>query len=96
MPTYDYECTKCGHRFEAFQSIMDAPLKKCPSCRCGKVKRLIGSGGGIIFRGTGFYCTDYKKKSGGEPPKEETSTKPSSPAATGGDSKAKPDGGGKD
>lgn len=62
MPTYEYECTKCGHKFEAFQSIKAEALTKCPKCK-GKVKRLLGSGAGIIFKGTGFYETDYKRKS---------------------------------
>jgi putative FmdB family regulatory protein len=61
MPTYDYQCTKCGHIFEAFQSIKEHPLKECPKCK-GHLKRLIGTGGGIIFKGTGFYETDYKRK----------------------------------
>ncbi len=60
MPTYDYECTKCGYGFEKFQKMTDKPLAKCPKCQ-GKVKRLIGSGAGIIFKGSGFYATDYKK-----------------------------------
>ena len=60
MPTYDYECSSCGYKFEIFQSMSEAPKKKCP--KCGKsVKRLIGSGSGIIFKGSGFYATDYKK-----------------------------------
>jgi len=61
MPTYEYECTKCGHRFERFQSMSDPPVKTCPECR-GKVKRLIGTGAGIIFKGEGFYITDYRSK----------------------------------
>ena len=62
MPTYEYECTsaKCGHVFERFQSIADRPVQRCPLCRC-KVKRLIGTGAGIIFKGSGFYETDYKR-----------------------------------
>lgn len=60
MPTYDYECTKCGHHFEYFQNINDKHLDKCPKCK-GKLKRLIGSGAGIIFKGSGFYATDYRK-----------------------------------
>ena len=60
MPTYDYICKKCG-KFEVFQKMSDKPIKKCPKCK-GKVKRLISSGSGIIFKGKGFYCTDYKKK----------------------------------
>jgi len=62
MPTYDYECRKCGHRFEAFQGINDKPLSKCPECQ-GAVKRLIGGGLGVIFKGSGFYTTDYKRGS---------------------------------
>lgn len=62
MPTYDYECTKCGHKFEAFQQMNDKPLAKCSKCGA-KVKRLIGSGAGVIFKGSGFYATDYKKSS---------------------------------
>lgn len=65
MPTYDYQCDKCGHKFEKFQKMMDEPLKACPKCK-GKVHRLIGGGSGILFKGTGFYETDYKKKSSGE------------------------------
>lgn len=59
MPTYEYECTKCSGAFERFQSIMDKPLSRCPECK-GKLKRLIGTGAGIIFKGTGFYQTDYR------------------------------------
>lgn len=62
MPTYEYECTKCGHTFERFQSIVDAPLKRCPKCRF-KVRRLMGTGAGIIFKGSGFYQTDYRSES---------------------------------
>ncbi len=61
MPTYDYQCLDCGEAFEAFQKITDQPLKNCPNCQ-GKVKRLISSGSGLIFKGSGFYATDYKKK----------------------------------
>ncbi len=62
MPTYDYKCLDCGYIFEEFQSITDTPLTECPKCR-GQLKRLIGSGAGPIFKGTGFYHTDYKMKS---------------------------------
>ena len=62
MPSYDYECKVCGHTFETFQSMSDDPLKKCPEC--GKeLRRLIGGGLGIIFKGSGFYVTDNKKPS---------------------------------
>jgi len=62
MPTYEYECTHCGHNFEMFQKITDKHIENCPKCK-SKVKRLIGSGSGIIFKGSGFYATDYRKKS---------------------------------
>jgi putative FmdB family regulatory protein len=74
MPTYEYECSACGHRFDAFQKISDAPLSKCPKCG-KKVKRLISAGLGIIFKGSGFYTTDYKKSSSvtsAAAPKKET------------------------
>ena len=64
MPTYQYECTACSHEFEALQSMTEAKLTKCPKCKKNKLARLIGSGSGMIFKGTGFYETDYKKKSG--------------------------------
>jgi putative FmdB family regulatory protein len=60
MPTYDYECKSCGHRFELFQSITAKPLKKCAGCGRQTAKRLIGTGAGIIFKGSGFYQTDYR------------------------------------
>ena len=59
MPTYEYKCEKCEHLFEKFQNMTDEPVKKCPKCGA-KVKRLIGAGAGIIFKGSGFYQTDYK------------------------------------
>ncbi len=61
MPTYDYECTQCGHAFEAFQNISAQPLKKCPECG-GRVQRLIGTGAGFLFKGGGFYQTDYRSE----------------------------------
>jgi len=61
MPTYEYECKKCSHRFEVFQSMSDEPIKKCPEC--GKeVRRLVSGGVGIIFKGSGFYVTDKQGK----------------------------------
>jgi putative FmdB family regulatory protein len=62
MPTYDYKCAACSHQFELFESIKAKPAKKCPACG-GKVKRLPGTGGLILFKGSGFYETDYKRKS---------------------------------
>lgn len=64
MPTYEYICTKCGHELEAFQSMKEAPLTKCPACRKAGLKRKIGGGAGLIFKGSGFYITDYKKPGG--------------------------------
>ena len=63
MPTYEYACDACGHRFEAFQSIMAKPIVKCPQCGKRKVKRLISGGAGFIFKGSGFYATDYRSES---------------------------------
>ncbi len=62
MPTYEYECQSCGKRFERFQSITEEPIKECPVCD-KKVKRLIGAGAGFLFKGSGFYCTDYRSQS---------------------------------
>jgi len=60
MPTYDYRCRDCGHEFELFQSMKDRPKRKCPECGKPKLERLIGTGAGIIFKGSGFYETDYR------------------------------------
>ena len=69
MPTYEYKCMKCGYLFELFQTMTAEPVKQCPKCK-GEVKRLIGPGMGPIFKGTGFYQTDYKNT---KPAKKETS-----------------------
>lgn len=63
MPTYDYLCSNCGHEFENFQPITARPLRKCPKCSKMQLQRLIGSGAGIIFKGSGFYQTDYRSES---------------------------------
>jgi putative FmdB family regulatory protein len=63
MPTYDYECDACQHKFELFQSIMAEPEKKCPECGKRKLRRLIGAGAGFVFKGSGFYQTDYRSDS---------------------------------
>lgn len=76
MPTYDYKCLKCNKKFEIFQSMNDELIKNCPYCN-GEVKRLIGTGAGTIFKGTGFYQTDYKNSSKPSDSKESTTAKPS-------------------
>ncbi|QDT95779.1 FmdB family zinc ribbon protein [Gimesia aquarii] len=63
MPTYDYECSQCEHKWEEFQSITAKPLRKCPACGKLRAKRVIGAGAGIIFKGSGFYQTDYRSSS---------------------------------
>ena len=78
MPTYEYSCTKCGQNFDAYQSMRDEPFKECPKDLCrhekwghGKVKRLLGTGAGLIFKGSGFYITDYRSNSYKEGAKKE-------------------------
>lgn len=71
MPTYDYVCTACDHAFEEFQQMSEPLLRKCPKCGKRRLRRLFGTGAGIIFKGSGFYETDYKKKTGGEARKKE-------------------------
>jgi putative FmdB family regulatory protein len=63
MPTYDYKCKACGHAFELFQSMTTAPVKTCPKCGKKKVERLIGTGAAVLFKGSGFYITDYRSDS---------------------------------
>lgn len=63
MPTYEYKCDACGHAFERFQSITSGPVRKCPECGKNKVKRLISTGAGFVFKGSGFYITDYRDES---------------------------------
>lgn len=63
MPTYDYECDACSHSFELFQGINDPVEKKCPECGKNKLRRLFGTGGAIVFKGSGFYQTDYRSES---------------------------------
>lgn len=77
MPTYHYRCSNCAHEFEQGQSIKDAPLNTCPECKQQTIHRVISAGGGAIFKGSGFYHTDYKNAVSGK--KEETSS--ASPAA---------------
>jgi putative FmdB family regulatory protein len=89
MPTYEYSCEKCGQNFDAFQSMRDDPYRECPKELCrlpewghGKVKRLPGTGAGLIFKGSGFYITDYRSDSYKEAAKKE------SPGASGGGEKS--------
>src|SRR6266403_1228684 len=96
MPTYDYSCQKCGQNFEAFQSMRDKPFRECPKELCrlpkwghGKVKRLLGTGAGLIFKGSGFYTTDYRSNSYKEGAKKDA---PAAPAATGEKSSAAKEG----
>lgn len=72
MPTYDYVCRNCGHRFDHFQPMSSDPLTECTECSEHELRRLIGSGGGVIFKGSGFYCTDYKDSKKPRPKKEES------------------------
>lgn len=85
MPTYDYRCNACGHEFELFQSMKDKPKRTCPSCRKAGLERLIGLGAGVIFKGSGFYETDYRSdsyKKGAEAEKKSSSPQ-ASPCACG-------------
>ncbi|OGV34959.1 MAG: FmdB family transcriptional regulator [Lentisphaerae bacterium GWF2_45_14] len=81
MPTYEYECGSCGDHMEIFQSMKDDPLKKCPKCGKNKLQRLIGTGAGIIFKGSGFYQTDYRSENYRKSAKSESSSSESAAAA---------------
>ena len=81
MPTYEYACSKCGHHFERFQSISAEPVKNCPKCNQTNVQRLIGGGNGFLFKGSGFYATDYRSSSY-EKGKKADSTKTTSTSST--------------
>lgn len=83
MPNYDYECQKCGKRFEVFQSMNDAKLTDCTETGCeGQIKRLLGTGGGIIFKGSGFYQTDYRSSSYQAAAKADSAGSSAAPAST--------------
>ncbi len=86
MPTYDYVCEACKHAFEEFQSITAKPLRKCPKCKMNKLRRLIGTGAGIIFKGSGFYATDYRSDSYKQAAKKDSdsSSSSSSPSSSAG------------
>jgi putative FmdB family regulatory protein len=77
MPTYEYKCNKCGHQFEQMQGITSKSLRKCPKCGKSALKRLIGKGATLIFKGSGFYATDYRSESYKQGAKSETSPKTS-------------------
>lgn len=85
MPTYDYQCDGCGHRFEEMQSFKDDPLKTCPECKEDHLRRLFGTGAAILFKGSGFYETDYRSDSYKKAAKAETeaSSKPAPAAGNG-------------
>jgi putative FmdB family regulatory protein len=83
MPTYEYVCTACDHRFEDFESMSAKPQVKCPACGKRKLRRLFGTGAGIIFKGSGFYETDYKKKTGSPSASETAGKKAESDAKSG-------------
>lgn len=85
MPTYDYECQKCGDRYELFQSITEQPNTRCPKCG-GKAQRLISGGAGLLFKGSGFYITDYRSESYKKRAAQESSS--SSSSGTSSDSKS--------
>ena len=88
MPTYEYECKSCSHRFEKFQSITSRPLRKCPECT-GSVRRLIGAGAGVIFKGSGFYETDYRSSEYKQKAKADKENGSSSPEGSSKSSDAK-------
>jgi len=102
MPTYAYVCKSCHHEFDAFQGIKAKPLRECPACGQTTLKRLIGCGSGIIFKGSGFYCTDYRsdgyksaaKTDAGGPkskaPEKKTETKPAAASETKSEAKTEP------
>ena len=89
MPTYGYECEACGHGFEAFQSMSEEAIRKCPKCGKKKVKRLIGRGGAVIFKGSGFYSTDYRSEDYKNRAKAEKGASSGSGEAAKGDKKAR-------
>jgi len=78
MPTYEYECGACEHRFEKYQSMTEKAIKKCPECGKAKVQRVISGGAGVIFKGSGFYQTDYRSKGYHEAAKKDVHKKAAS------------------
>jgi putative FmdB family regulatory protein len=97
MPTYEYVCEKCGHQFDLFQSMKDKPLQVCPEELCGRkrwgkgrVRRVPGAGAGLIFKGSGFYITDYRSDSYKEAAKKEKPASTPPATGSGGDGKPSP------
>jgi putative FmdB family regulatory protein len=100
MPTYDYVCDACEHKFELFQSMKDEPEKKCPKCKKKKLRRLFGAGAGIIFKGSGFYTTDYrsdsyKKRAEADKPKSDSGGSSDSSSSSSSSNGSKDSGGAK-
>jgi putative FmdB family regulatory protein len=94
MPTYDYECDGCGHRFELFHAISEEPKKKCPQCKKSRLRRLFGTGAALMFKGSGFYQTDYRSESykkASEADKKSTSNESSSKSDSTSKSESKPE-----
>lgn len=95
MPTYDYECDACGHTFELFQSISEPVKKKCPECGKQKLRRLFGTGAAVVFKGSGFYQTDYRsesyKKAAEKDKKPSAETKSESKSESSAESKSSPE-----
>lgn len=92
MPTYDYKCDACNHAWELFQSIKAEPEKKCPACKKKKARRLIGAGAGLIFKGSGFYLTDYRSKSYKDAAKaDKSASEPAAPKSEGSSTKSSSD-----
>ncbi|MFO0832079.1 MAG: zinc ribbon domain-containing protein [Phycisphaerales bacterium] len=91
MPTYDYQCTACSHAFEHFQSMKDKPLRKCPACGKSTLQRLIGTGAAVLFKGSGFYQTDYRSEGYKKAADADKPTGSTSEVGAGGKGDGKPD-----
>jgi putative FmdB family regulatory protein len=89
MPTYDYVCENCGHKFELFQSMKDDAIKKCPECKKLKLRRLFGTGAALMFKGSGFYTTDYRSDSYKKAAAADSSSKSSDSSGKSGESSSK-------
>jgi putative FmdB family regulatory protein len=83
MPTYDYQCDSCGNKFELFQSIKDDPIRKCPQCKKLKLRRLFGTGAALVFKGSGFYKTDYRSEAYKKAAKADSSSADAKPSSDG-------------